>query len=167
MGNGFRWERRPNLLEFDMSKRLLPISMLISAGLLSACSFSDSSKSSFDSSKGSVDSSGSISESASSPFLWSSRSLESKHESFERDVADYTAEFAKSSKGDLQSFRAKIGKLADKNGITNWEEDKTTYVAIGKGLRKAGLTQPQYEAFKTSLGNSQDWKMDAIHEGYR
>ncbi len=143
-----------------MNKRLLPTAVLISAGLLSACSFSDSSKSS-------SDSSGSLSDSASSPFLWSSRSSESKQESFDREVADYTAEFAKSSQGDLQGFRAKIGKIAEKQGMTNWEEDKTTYVAIGKGLRKAGLGRPQYEAFKTSLGDSQAWKMDAIQEGYR
>ncbi len=143
-----------------MNRCLMPITALISAGLLSACSFSDSSKSS-------SESSGSVSESASSPFRSSSRSLESKQQSFDREVADYTAEFAKSSRGDIQSFRAKIGKLAEKNGIVNWEEDRATYVAIGKGLRKAGLTQPQYEAFKGSLGNSEAWKMDAIREGYR
>lgn len=138
-----------------MSKLSLPVTLLAAVSLLSACSFSDSSKSS-------SDSIGSLADSASS----SSRSSESEKQSYDRKVADYTVEYVKSSKGDLESFRLKISKLASSSGIANWQEDRTTYVAIGKGLRKANLGQPQYEAFKRSLGDSIDWKMDAITEGY-
>ncbi len=133
---------------------------LLFAVLLSGCSFSDSSKSSSASSK-------SISDSASSPFLMSSDSSATERERYEKDVADYTSEFVKSTRGDMESFRVKMGKLAEKHGISNWEEDKSTYIAIGKGLRKAGLSKPQYEAFKNSLGNSEPRKMDYIEEGYR
>ena len=92
---------------------------------------------------------------------------ESQQERYDREVADYTAEFVHSSKGDMDSFRLKIGKLAEDSGIANWQDDKATYVAIGKGLRKADLSQPQYEAFKKSLGDAEGWKMDAIAEGFK
>lgn len=138
-----------------MNRLLLPL-CLLAAAFVSACSFSESSKSS-------STSSGSISNMASSP----SKSSETSQQGYDREVADYTAEFVKSSNGDMASFRLKLGKFAASRGISNWEEDKTTYVAIGKGLRKAGLGKPQYEAFKSSLGEATQWKMDAIAEGYQ
>ena len=143
-----------------MSKTLFTASLLVAVSLLSACSFSESSKSS-------STSSASLGKSASSPSLASSRSSEGEQQRYDREVADYTAEFVRSSKGDMDSFRLKIGKLATSSGIANWQEDKSTYVAIGKGLRKADLGQPQFEAFRKSLGEGQGWKMDAITEGYR
>jgi hypothetical protein len=143
-----------------MNKSSLHISLLIAAGLLSACSFSESSKSSSGSSK-------SLGNLASSPSASISRSSETEREAYEHDIRDYTAEFAKSSTGGLESFRVRVGKIAEKHGITNWQEDKSTYVAIGKGLRKAGLSQPQYEAFKSSLTGSQPQKMEYIQEGYK
>jgi hypothetical protein len=144
-----------------MSKLSLPVTLLAAVSLLSACSFSESSKSSSDSSVSLAESSASITSLASS-----SRSSESEKQSYDRKIADYTVEYVHASKGDLESFRLKISKLASSSGIANWQEDRTTYVAIGKGLRKANLGQPQYEAFKRSLGDSLDWKMDAITEGY-
>lgn len=132
--------------------RLL-LSLAAAVALLSACSFSASSKSS--------------SNLASSPSSLVPDSSDKVKDGFEKDVRDYTAEFAKSEEGKLESFRARLGKIAEKYGVAHWVEDKSTYVAIGKGLRKAKLSQPQYEAFKASLGESQPWKMDAIAEGYQ
>lgn len=135
------------------------LAVCLSMAVLSACSLSASSKSSSTSSE-------SVSDLASSPSSLSLSSKDQAKKGFEKDVVDYTAEFVKSPKGDTDSFRARLGKIAEKYGVTQWEADRTTYVAIGKGLRKAGLGQPQYEAFKASLGDSQAWKMDAIAEGY-
>lgn len=133
---------------------------------LSGCSFSTSSESFYDSSKSSSDSSESVSDSASSPFKSSSDSSLTERQRYERDVRDYTAEFVKSSSADMETFRVRMGKLAEKHGISNWEEDKSTYLAIGRGLRKASLSKPQYEAFKASLTGSQSLKMQYIQEGY-
>lgn len=126
---------------------------------LSGCSFSASSESSSDSSE-------SVSDSASSPFKSSSDSSLTERQRYERDVRDYTREFVKSSSADMETFRVRMGKLAEKHGISNWEEDKSTYLAIGRGLRKANLSKPQYEAFKASLTGSQPLKMQYIQEGY-
>ncbi len=134
-----------------MMNRLL-ISLMGVAALLSACSFSTSSKSSSDL--------------ASSPSSSVASSKDKTKDGFEKDVRDYTAEFAKSAEGKHEAFQARLGKIAEKYGVTHWQEDKSTYVAIGKGLRKAGLGLPQYEAFKASLGDAEPWKMDAIAEGY-
>jgi len=136
-----------------MTRFLMPFSLLLAAVLLPACSFSTSSKSSSDL--------------ASSPSSLVPSAKDKTKAGFETDVRDYTAEFVKSPDGKLQAFRARLGKIADQYGLTHWDADKSTYVAIGKGLRKAGLSQPQYEAFKASLGDSQAWKMDAIAEGYQ
>ncbi|MFM8330169.1 MAG: putative lipoprotein [Candidatus Methylumidiphilus sp.] len=141
-----------------MPPRPLPLALL-SAAVLSACSFSDSSTSS-------VGSSASLGKMIASPFTSSSRSSESPQQTYTREVADYTADYVQSSSAKIDSFRVKIGKLAAASGIANWEEDKATYVAIGKGLRQAGLGQPQYEAFKASLGGGEAWKAQAIAEGF-
>ena len=143
-----------------MNTLFSPLLWLAAVLLLSACSFSTSSKSSSTSSN-------SIADSISGPSLASSKSSESSKQSYDREVSDYTAEFVHSSKGDLDSFRLKIGKLATGSGISNWQEDKATYVAIGKGLRKADLSQSQYESFKKSLSDGEAWKIDAITEGYK
>jgi hypothetical protein len=133
---------------------------------LSGCSFSASSESFADSSGSLSDSSGSVSDSVSASFKSSSDSSPTEREKYERDVRDYTAEFAKSSSTDLETFRVRVGRLAEGHGITNWEEDKSTYLAVGRGLRKANLSKPQYEAFKASLAGSQPLKMQYIEEGY-
>ncbi len=136
-------------------------SALIAAAVihsLNGCSFSKSSESSSASSKG-------IFNLASSPFSASSDSSKAKEERYEQDVADYTAEFVASSKGDLDSFREHLGKLAEKRGVTNWESDHGTYVGIGRGMHKAKLGKPQISAFTESLSGGDPMKTRAIEEG--
>jgi hypothetical protein len=136
------------------------LALLGVAVLTGGCSFSTSSESS-------SDSSGSISDLASSPFASLSHSSLDEQGKYQRDLRDYTAEFAASSRGDMESFRIRIGKLAEKHGVTNWEEDETTYLAIGQGLRKADSNKARYEAFKSAMSQSDPKKMRLIEEGYR
>lgn len=143
-----------------MIKFALSIVLLAAALFQAACSISASSKSSSNSSESSSDL-------ASSPSSSVPSSKDKKKDGYERDIRDYTAEFAKSSSTDAQAFRAKLGTIAAQYGIAQWDQDKTTYVAIGKGLRKAGVSKAQYDALKTRLGDSLPWKMDAIEEGYK
>jgi hypothetical protein len=102
---------------------------------------------------------------ASSPLSSSSESLKTKEEKYEQDVADYTAEYVVSSSGELESFKDRLGKLAEKHGITNWESDHNTYVGIGRGLHKAKLGKPQISAFTESLSGNDPMKRKAIEEG--
>jgi hypothetical protein len=163
----WRWYHRLTLSnklittrESNMTRLLLSAALLMAAALLAACSISASSKSSSASSE-------SISDLASSPSSLVPTSKDKKQEGYEKDIRDYTAEYAKSADANLDAFRVKLGKIAAKYGVTQWDQDKSTYVAIGKGLRKAGLSKPQFDAFKASLGDSQPWKMQAIEEGFQ
>lgn len=141
--------------------KLLTLSSLVLTGIiLNGCSFSKSSESSSDSSKGILDI-------ASSPFTSSSDSSRSDQEKFEGDVADYTAEFVVSSTGTLDTFRAHVGELAEKYGITDWENDRSTYLGIGRGLSKANLGKPQISAFTESLSNNDPMKKQTIEEGMK
>ena len=136
-----------------MSNRLLVVLLLLSLVLMPlACSFSTSSES--------------ISTSVSSPFTSSSSSSPGAAErAFQDDVRDYTAASVTSG-NDLKGFQADLGKLAEKHGITNWEENLATYVAIGEGLAKAKVNDAQLTAYKRNLGSSDAAKMDAIQRGY-
>ena len=136
----------------------LPVLLILAASSLTACSFSKSSESSSASSK-------SIFDIASSPFTSSSDSSATEQEKYERDIADYTAEFVTSSTGNLDNFREHMSKLAQDHGITNWESDHKTYVAIGQGLKKAKLGKPQISAFTESLSGNDPMKKQLIEEG--
>ncbi|QWF69559.1 putative lipoprotein [Methylomonas paludis] len=137
---------------------ILPVSLL--ALSLSACSFSTSSESSSYSANKILDV-------ASSPFKSSSDSSRTEQEKFETDVADYTAEFATGSTGTLDQFRAHLSQLAQSHGISNWEADRTTYVGIGRGLKKAKLGGGQISAFTESLSNNDPLKKQAIEDGLK
>ncbi|MEI7868927.1 MAG: putative lipoprotein [Candidatus Methylumidiphilus sp.] len=119
-----------------MIRFLLSFALLTAALLSAACSISESSKSSSASSE-------SISDSASSPSSSVPAAKDKKKAGYENDIRDYTAEFVKSSDTNPETFRARLGKIAAKYGVTQWDQDKSTYVAIGKGLRKASLGKSQ------------------------
>jgi hypothetical protein len=116
------------------------------------CSFSASSKSISDSVSAS-----SRSSSSSSP-----RGAES---AYRDDVRSYTRTYAASG-GDVEGFRRDLGALAERHGITNWEESMATYTAIGEGLAAAKVGDAELMAYKRSLSGSDPRKMDAIQKGY-
>ncbi|QXP86006.1 putative lipoprotein [Methylococcus sp. Mc7] len=138
------------------------VAMVVSLAL-QGCSFSYSSESSVKTSASPFTSSASISESSSS----SSKSSQNKKARYEKSVAEYTTEFAKSGSSDSVAFYARVSQLAQEYGITGWDSDKGTYVAIGKGLAAAKLGQPQYEALRSLLANSDPTRMQYIDEGSR
>jgi hypothetical protein len=140
------------------------ISLLAAAVLLSGCALFGSSTSA----KSSSTSSGSLSDSASSPSSLSSSGSKNKaKDSYQNAVIDYTAEYANTPGAKVSAFRARMNNIAEKYSTIPWQEDRTVYVAIGKGLRKADVSPQQFDAFKSSLGEARPWKMDAITEGYR
>jgi hypothetical protein len=108
----------------------IALAAVLAAALLPACSFSKSS--------------GASSRSSSSPSRWVSGSSGSssgettpaENAAYEEDVAQTTAAFVSSS-GDIDSFRRVIGQLAQQHGIGNWEEDRPTLRAIGRGIARA------------------------------
>ncbi len=99
-------------------------------------------------------SSKSISKSVSSPLISSSRSS-SPEDKYFNDVRDFTAAYVQSG-GSADSLRREIGALAEKHGVTDWENDESTYKGIGAGLAKAGRRQLEVDAFKTNLATTHE-----------
>lgn len=121
------------------------------------CSFSDSSRSISDSIESSSDSSGSISDSSES----------NKEKKYENEVSDYTMAYVKSSKeADYAAYQKGLSDIAAKRGIVNWDQEPKTYIAIGKGLKKAGIEGVAYETYKRNFAGSDEAKMQNIQKGY-
>ncbi len=97
----------------------------------------------------------------------SSRSSTSKerHSRYREDVRSYTAAYVRSG-GGFDAFTKELGELARRHGLTNWEDDQTTYVGVGEGLGDAAVGEAELETYKTSLSRSDPLKMQAIQLGY-
>lgn len=124
--------------------------------IITGCSFSESSKSSK-----------SLSESTSS-IISSPSSNSDKENEYEKDVSDYTMAYVKSSHpaADYNSFLKGLSDVAEKAGISNWDQNSKTYIAIGKGMKKAGIEGIAYETYKKNFSNADKVKMQNIQEGY-
>jgi len=88
----------------------------------------------------------------SSPFV-SSSSSSGGDQAYREDVRDYTAAHVQSG-GTVDELRRQIGELATKHGITDWENNESTFLAIGAGLAKAGYRQVQVDAFKNNMATT-------------
>jgi hypothetical protein len=132
------------------------VGLLASLVLLAGCSISASSWSL----------SKSVRSSSRSSDSSSSSSPGAAEEAYREDVSDYTRAYVKSTGGDLSSFRAGLGRLAGEHGITNWEENSSTYTAIGEGLAKGGVTSSGLLAYKQNLSGGDPAKADLIQKGY-
>lgn len=125
--------------------------------LVAGCSFSDSSRSISDSVESVSDSLGSSSESSKSD----------KEKKYENEVSDYTMAYVKSSKeSDYAAYLKGLSDIAAKQGVVNWDQEPTTYRAIGKGLKRAGIEGVAYETYKKNFAGSDETKMQNIQKGY-
>ena len=130
-------------------KHVVPVMLLLATA--AGCSFSDSSAS--------------ISKSISSPFESSSASSPGGKEAYENDVADYTYAHVISS-NQFDTFWKGLANVAERHGVTNWEAEDATYVGIGKGIRRAKLSQAQLEVIAKNLSGGDTKKIKLIQEGY-
>jgi len=136
-------------------RRRIPF-MLVTLALTAGCSISES-----------------ISKSISSPLEWSSESSASssrssspeRGEAYRDDVRDFTAAYVQSG-GQFDQFNRGLGNVAAKHGVSNWESDSTTYVGIGEGLKKAGVSATALTVWKSNLAGSDSSKGAAIQKGY-
>jgi hypothetical protein len=81
------------------------------------------------------------------------------------DVRSYTAVNIRAGV-ELATFEKQLGELARAHGLTDWEEDESTYVGIGEGLSDAAVGKAELEMYKTSFARSDPAKMQAIQRGY-
>ncbi|RLA18933.1 MAG: hypothetical protein DRQ62_12675 [Gammaproteobacteria bacterium] len=134
------------------------IPALVTVVLAQGCSFSYSSKSS---SKSSASSSKSSASSFSSP----SSSL-TEEEIYQEDIIDYTSTYVSAEKFDLNTFSRGISEIAADNGVTSWEQDEATLIAIGRGLKEADIPEGVYLGYKSSIADGNALAEQIIQKGY-
>jgi hypothetical protein len=95
----------------------------------------------------------------------SSRSSGGGKSAYRDDVRSYTAAHLKSG-GSLEAFEKKLGEVARRHGVTDWEDDQTTYIGIGEGLSASMASAVQLATYKTHFSRSDPLKMEAIQRGF-
>lgn len=122
-----------------------------------------SSEASADSSGASADSSNAASRSVSGS---SSPQEEPEEISYRDDVRVAGRSFAATS-GGAEAFVREIGEIAERHGITDWEADRATWLALGEGFRQGGLSPDEIDGLLLQLGHLQSPERGYVHEGYR
>ncbi len=84
---------------------------------------------------------------------------------YRRDVRAYAAEFAGAG-GSSADFLRGIGWVAAEHGVTHWEADAGTLVAIGAGLRDAGVSPDDMEALGARAKDADPRVVALVLEGY-
>lgn len=136
------------------------LAIAAAASFLAGCSISystgkssDSISTSFDSISGS---SGSVGDTAAAPAA----------NGYGEDVAAATVLYASSRKNSEQ-FLHTISNIARSHGIVDWEQERGTYAAMGKGLKRAGIDEQQIAElpyFRTLAGTADYTR---LLKGYR
>ena len=85
---------------------------------------------------------------------------------YRRDVRAWAAEFAQAG-GSQDEFLRGLGRIAEGHGLTHWEADPATLLAIGEGLRDAGWSTQQMERLRSDLADVQARSVELVFEGYR
>lgn len=122
------------------------------------------------SSAASSGSSASISESSSSPFKSSSKNKGSskEQETYQKDVANL-ANSISVSQISPSDFSNALTRIAAQDKVSQWENEKATYLGIGQGLKRAGIAYSTIEsqACLTDVLAARKDALSLIQEGYK
>ncbi|MCF6313201.1 MAG: putative lipoprotein [Verrucomicrobiales bacterium] len=79
------------------------------------------------------------------------------HSAFYNDVRESTATAVIAQVSTAEVLRS-VSRAAKQHGISDWEAEQASYIALGEGLRQAGLTQAQAQEWisRLSPGNQQN-----------
>jgi hypothetical protein len=83
---------------------------------------------------------------------------------YRRDVRAFTAHFARTG-GGSDDFLRGVGAVAVLHGVTHWERQPDTQLAIGAGLREGGAPPAALDAFAASA-NLDPLALARVREGY-
>ncbi len=84
---------------------------------------------------------------------------------YQKEVETLTAFYLHSGPGSSE-FESDLAELAARNGVVNWRSSESTYVSIGKGLKKAGMETEQFKIFTEPFTNSRPFVAKALERGY-
>ena len=84
---------------------------------------------------------------------------------YRRDVRAFAAEFAQAG-GSSDDFLRGIGRVAESHGVSHWEGRADTALAIGEGLRDAGVRPAELDALGAQAGDANREVVALVREGY-
>ena len=148
-------------------KYYMCIGLLLVASLLQAgCSVSYSLEKSSDSVSTSLDSITSISTSSSGGEESEEKKVSETATVYEEDIAAVTVLYASREKNN-DEFQRNVASIAKNHGITDWEQEESTFLAMGKGLRRAGVAEDSIGnlPYFRSIAGSSNYSL--VVKGYR
>ena len=140
---------------FMIARNLLLV--VITLALLAGCSISYSSGKSSDSSTSSSTSSSGGDESTKA-------AEEVSH--YMEEISAMTV-LSVSQQKDSEEFQRRITDIAISHGITDWEKEDSTFIAMGKGLKRAGVEEESIATLPYVEMFSQSPKYSLILKGYK
>lgn len=108
--------------------------------LQTGCSVSYSLEESSDSVSTSLDSLTSITSISTSSSGGEEEKVSATTTVFEEDVAAVTVLYVSREKT-TDEYQRQVTSIAKNHGISDWEQEQSTFIAMGKGLRRAGVSQ--------------------------
>ncbi len=84
---------------------------------------------------------------------------------YQRDIRDYTATYAASA-GDAERFRHDLGAIAQDHGVTDWEADRATLMAVGSGLSRARVDAQRAQQLEAAITQGDTGRMGWVSQGY-
>ncbi len=143
------------------------IGLLLAGSLLQAgCSISYSLEKSSDSVSTSLDSITSISTSSSGGEESEEKKVSETATVYEEDIAAVTVLYVSQEKNN-DEFQRNVAGIAKNHGITDWEQEESTFLAMGKGLRRAGVAEDSIGnlPYFRSIAGSSNYSL--LVKGYR
>ena len=89
----------------------------------------------------------------------------STNTAYRRDVRAYAAQFSRSG-GSSDDFLRGIGQVAEEHGVSHWQSNPSTLLAIGAGLRDAGVTSAELDALAARAEGADPQVVALVREGY-
>jgi hypothetical protein len=108
--------------------------------LQTGCSISYSLEKSSDSVSTSLDSLTSITSISTSSFGDEEEKINATTTVYEEDVAAVTVLYVSREKT-IDAYQRQITNIAKNHGISDWEQEQSTFIGMGKGLRRAGVSR--------------------------
>ena len=60
-----------------------------------------------------------------------------------------------------------LSRVANQHGISHWQGQAATWIAVGAGMREAGLSQAEMEGVLARLGGADNRERGLVAEGDR
>jgi hypothetical protein len=85
---------------------------------------------------------------------------------YQWEVSDYAEAFGIGGGGDAASFRHGLATLAERRGISDWEADADTWVSLGRGLRRANISEAAFMGYLESWAGSNELRRNLMRDGF-